>query len=193
MDSKALLRFFVLGAVAAGIASIITLTRDELPKPRLVSVKPADKRTTMPAFVWPSTGGHKWSLAEHRGKVIFVNFWATWCGPCRSETPELVRVYEKYRGRGVTFAGISMDQDPSKVVPKFADHYRIEYPILIPADGSPITEAIESIPTSFLVDQQGRVARTWVGMVREQELTKNIEELLAEGGVPQQQTPAGGS
>ncbi len=75
-----------------------------------------------------------------------------------------------------------MDQDPRKVVPNFTEQYHIEYPILIPADGSPITEAVESIPTSFLVDQHGRVARTWVGVVREQELTKNIEELLAEAG-----------
>src|SRR4051794_20905418 len=101
MDSKALLRVLVVGAIAAGIGTLVTL--NDKPRPNLVSVKPADKRTTMPAFVWPSTAGHSWSLAEHRGKIIFVNFWATWCGPCRSETPELVRVYDKYRGRGVTF------------------------------------------------------------------------------------------
>jgi peroxiredoxin len=181
LDSKALLRVLIFGAVAAGIGAVVTFSRNELPKPRLVSVKPAAKRTTMPSFVWPSTAGHKWSLADQQGKIVFVNFWATWCGPCRMETPELVRVYDRYRGRGVTFAGISMDQDPLKVVPDFAEEYHIEYPILIPSDGSPITEAVESIPTSFLVDQHGRVARTWVGVVREQELTKNIEELLAEG------------
>jgi cytochrome c biogenesis protein CcmG, thiol:disulfide interchange protein DsbE len=182
MDSKTLFRVLIVGTVVTGTAAVITLSREQSNRPRLISVKPAAQRTPMPAFEWPSMAGHKWSLAEHRGKIILVNFWATWCHPCRQETPDLVRVYERYKGRGITIAAVTMDDDPREVVPKFAERYGMEYPVLIPPPGAGITEGIESLPTSFLVDRQGRVARTWVGMLREEELVKNIEELLAEQG-----------
>ncbi|MDZ4802438.1 MAG: TlpA disulfide reductase family protein [Bryobacteraceae bacterium] len=183
MDSKTLFRVLVIAGLVVGIAAVTTMSRQDS-APRLISVKPAAKRTPMPAFSWPSMSGHKWSMSEHKGKIVLVNFWATWCGPCRVETPDLVRVYEKYKGRGVTIAAVSMDEDPAKVVPRFVERYRMEYPVLVPAPDSPITEAIQSLPTSFLVDTQGRVARTWVGMLHEEELIMNIDELLAEGAGP---------
>src|SRR4051812_7165758 len=122
MDSKNLLRFLLVGVVAAAVGTVVTWNADH-PAPRLIPVKPAKERKPMPGFAWTSTAGHKWNLEEQRGKIVFVNFWATWCGPCRSETPELVRVYNTYRGKGVTFAGISMDQDPMAAVPDFAEHF----------------------------------------------------------------------
>lgn len=183
MNTTTLFRVLVIAGLVVGIAGVTTMSRQDS-APQLVSVKPAAKRTQMPGFVWTSMAGHKWSLAEHRGKIVLVNFWATWCGPCKAETPDLVRVYERYRGKGVTIAAVSMDEDPAKVVPRFLARYGVEYPVLIPAAASPITEAVESLPTSFLVDQQGRIARTWVGMLHEEELTMNIEELLAEGSGP---------
>lgn len=183
MDSKTLVRVLLIAGLTIGIAAVTTLSRQGS-APRLVSVKPVAKRTPMPSFVWASMAGHKWSMEEHRGKIVLVNFWATWCGPCTAETPDLVRVYERYRGKGVTIAGVSMDEDPVKVVPRFLERYGVEYPVLVPSAASPITEAIESLPTSFLVDRQGRIARTWVGILHEEELTMNIEELLAEGAGP---------
>ncbi len=181
MDSKTLFRVIVIAGLVIGIATVTTLSRQDS-RPRVIPVKPVAKRTPMPDFAWPSVSGHKWSLEEHRGKIVVVNFWATWCAPCREETPDLVRVYDRYKGRGVTIAGVSLDDEPSKVVPRFVERYGVEYPVLVPPPDSPITGAIESIPTSFLVDQKGRVARTWVGILHEEELIRNIDELLAEGG-----------
>lgn len=182
MNNTTLFKALVIGGLVTGIAAVSILSREEAEKPRLTPVKPVAQRTPMPDFNWQSMSGHKWSLEEQRGKIVLVNFWATWCGPCKQETPDLVRVYEKYRGRGVTFAGISMDDDPAKVVPRFLERYKVEYPVLVPPPDSPLTENIQSLPTSFLVDRQGRIARTWVGLLHEEELVKNIEELLAEGG-----------
>src|SRR4051794_3022370 len=177
-----ILKIFVLIAVAAGIGGFVSRVQEDAP--RVIPVKPPDKRAVMPAFAFPSTAGHKWSLADHRGKIVLVNFWATWCGPCRQETPDLVRVFDRYRSRGVDFAGIAMDSHAQKVVPPFAERYRISYPILLPTSDSALANAIESLPTTFLLDREGRVARTWVGALQESELTKNIDELLSEPYVP---------
>ena len=181
MDSErrpSITRVLLFIAVAVGIGLFVTMSTRE--KPRLIPVKPPEKRVVMPGFEWASVEGPSWSLAEHRGKIVVVNFWATWCGPCRQEIPDLVRVYEQYSGRGVIFAGVSLDSKPSEVVPSFARRYRIPYPTLVPAPESAIANAIQTIPTSFLIDRQGRIARTWAGILQEPELTKNIEELLAE-------------
>jgi len=182
MNDKTLFKALIFGALLAGVASVITLTHRGDDEPRkIVPVKAVGKRVLMPAVEMSSTSGQKWTLAEHKGRIVLVNFWATWCGPCRKETPDLVRVYEKYRGRGVTIAGISMDQKPREVVPKFAERYGIEYPLLVPGDDTALSDSIETIPTSFLVDQQGRIAKTFRGVIHEAELASNIEELLAEG------------
>jgi thiol-disulfide isomerase/thioredoxin len=182
MNSTVLFKALVIGGLVTGIAAVSVLSRQAAEKPHHQPVKPVAQRKPMPAFVWQSMSGNKWSLEEHRGKIVLVNFWATWCPPCRQETPDLVRVYERYRGRGVTIAGITMDDHPAKVVPRFVEQFGVEYPVLVPPANSLITESIESLPTSFLVDREGRIARTWVGLLHEEELVRNIEELIAEGG-----------
>lgn len=143
-------------------------------------VQQPDKRRPMPRFSYPTLDGGTWSLEEQRGKIVLINFWATWCGPCREETPHLVRVYSRYRDQGVEIAGVSMDEDPEEVAPSFIRQYGVNYPILVPPIESPLTTAIQSIPTTFLVDAQGRIARTWVGAVSEQTLSSAIQHLLAE-------------
>ena len=149
-------------------------------RPAGPSVHPVEKRKAMPEFTYPSLAQVPWSLSEHKGKVVFVNFWATWCPPCREETPDLVRVHQRYRDQGVEFAGVSMDDDPYAVAPAFLKRYNVEYPTLVAPPDSLLAQAVESLPTSFLIDRNGKVARTWIGIVREKELTAAIEALLAE-------------
>lgn len=171
-------RLLLFAGLVLSISGFLLLPRRQ--EPKWISVRPAGERVAMPVFAWPSLSGVRWDLEQQRGKIVFVNFWATWCGPCRQETPDLVRVYEKYRSRGVMFAGVSMDDRPGEVVPRFARRYRVEYPILVPSNNSPLIHSIATIPTSFLLDGKGRVARAWAKIVYESELTRNIEELLTE-------------
>jgi cytochrome c biogenesis protein CcmG/thiol:disulfide interchange protein DsbE len=134
------------------------------------------------AFDLPEVGGGgQWSLSAQRGNIVLVNFWATWCPPCNMETPGLVALSKRYENRGVKFVGISMDDDPAKVVPAFVKKYDIPYPMLAPTPDFQLAYSIESLPTSMLIDRNGHVARTYVGMVDEQELGRDIDRLLAAG------------
>jgi thiol-disulfide isomerase/thioredoxin len=144
------------------------------------AVKPAAERNPMPDFTFANMQGQEWSLKANRGTILLVNFWATWCGPCRHETPELVEVANRYRGRGFEVVGVTLDEDPDAVVPAFVKEFTISYPILVPGENSALAAGIESIPTSVLVDKQGRIARTYVGMVGERQLSRDVETLLAE-------------
>jgi thiol-disulfide isomerase/thioredoxin len=111
---------------------------------------------------------------------VLVNFWATWCPPCRVETPDLVDLHREYAHRGFTVAGVTMDEDPHDAVPPFVKKYGIQYPILTPTDQLPLLDRVEALPTSILIDRSGRVARTYTGLVTEIGLRDDIESLLAE-------------
>ena len=168
-----------LAAVLLAAALIAVVFSLDLAPPG-PAVRPAAERKAMPHFTYPSLAGVPWSLSEHRGRIVLVNFWATWCPPCREETPDLVRLYERYKDRGVEFAGITTDENPASVVPEFLDDYRVTYPILVPAPESALAQAIEALPTTFLVDRDGRIARTWNGMAREKQIARALDALLAE-------------
>ncbi len=122
--------------------------------------------------------GRNWSLSQHSGGVALVNFWASWCPPCREETPGFVRLAKRYEGR-LTVAGVSMD-DSICPVRQFVDRYRIPYPILLPSQASPLISAIETLPTTYLVDKHGRIARIYEGAASESEVRADVDRLLAE-------------
>ncbi len=132
-------------------------------------------------FSLPALDGRTWSLASHRGEVVLVNFWATWCPPCRMETPALVALKNRYKSRPFEIVGISMDDDESTVGP-FAKQYAINYPILLPSGPQTFGDDVSALPTTILVDRQGRVARQYVGMISERAVAADIEQLLAERG-----------
>lgn len=144
------------------------------------SVGRQDQRATADNFAVRTLNGEKWSLGEQRGKVVLVNFWATWCPPCRVETPALVDLHKKYAEQGFTVAGISMDEDPQDTVPSFVTRYGIPYPILTPTSEMSLIDRVEALPTSILIDKSGRIARTYVGLVTEVGLSDDIEALLSE-------------
>ncbi len=142
-------------------------------------VAPASERKATADFALPDIDGKRWSLAEHRGRVVLVNYWASWCPPCRQETPGLDRLANEYRGKGVEVAGISLDEDLT-AVREFVAEYQISYPILLPSNPSDLTTTIESIPVSLLYDRKGRLAKRYVGAVSEATFKRDIEQLLAE-------------
>jgi thiol-disulfide isomerase/thioredoxin len=129
----------------------------------------------------PDMEGKSQALAQWRGKVMVVNFWATWCSPCLKEIPEFVRMQEKFGNRGLQFVGIAID-NPEKVR-EFAAKFRMNYPILLGE-----MRAIElartagnefgGLPFTIIVDREGRLIGTELGGLNEQKLTKIIQPAM---------------
>ncbi len=170
-------------ALKAGVAGVAVLLLGYLlaghREPGVSNFSNAGERQPL-ALSLPALNGGRWSLAEERGKIVVVNFWATWCPPCRMETPGLVSIANRYAAKGVQVVGVSMDDEPQRAVPAFVSRFGIPYPILLPTADSPLASSIESLPTSLLIDRNGRVVRTYLGAVDERTLAKDIDQLLSE-------------
>ena len=143
------------------------------------SVAAPDDRPTVKEFEAKDLSGKVWKLADHKGKVVMINVWATWCPPCRAETPGLVKTYGKYASKGFDAVGVSVDQGNTDKVREFAEAQKIPYPIVM-GQGLPITADVDAIPVTILVDQKGREAQRFVGAVSEEKLSQAIERVLAE-------------
>lgn len=118
-----------------------------------------------PTFASRDLDGREVSLTALRGKVVLINFWATWCGPCRAEIPDLIALQEKYRD-GLQIIGISQDEAPVDLVRRFVAAHHMNYPVVM---SSPEIEAlfpgVNALPTSFVVDRQSRIVQKHVGML----------------------------
>lgn len=137
--------------------------------------KPAEK--PLPNLVLDTIDGQKWSLYENRGRVVLLNFWATWCEPCRTETPMLVKLADEFEERGLRVVGIALDKDGVGIIKKFVAQYKIDYPVLLPVPGSRLSE-IDPVPTTLLIDAEGRLAKKYVGAMPEEILRADLEKLI---------------
>ncbi len=166
-------------AVSVLVAAAVILGRPQSSGP-LPAPMPMGQREAMGNFTLPTLTGKPWRLSEHRGHVVLLNFWATWCPPCREETPGLARVAAANRAQGLDVAGVSMDNSDLAKVRGFVSEYSLPYPILLPAPLSPLTYTVQAYPTTYLIDRQGRVAATYVGALDEDQLQRQVTRLLAE-------------
>ncbi|HXG86573.1 MAG TPA: TlpA disulfide reductase family protein [Pyrinomonadaceae bacterium] len=143
-------------------------------------VAPVEQRKTASGgFTLPKLEGGNWNFADQRGKVVVVNYWATWCPPCRIETPGLVNVANEYKSRGVEMVGVSMDEDRDLIAP-FVEKYQMPYQILLPGDDPNVGAGGMGLPTTFLYDKNGKLAKKYTGMILESTLKSDIELLLGE-------------
>jgi thiol-disulfide isomerase/thioredoxin len=123
------------------------------------------------------------ALAQLRGKVVLLDFWATWCGPCRMEIPTLVKLYNDYHSKGLEVVGLSVemnDNQPKEYFDKFIAGNQINYPIGLANMGTLRDYGINPIPTTFFIDKSGKVALSFVGVHPEGEFTGAVEKLLNE-------------
>jgi cytochrome c biogenesis protein CcmG/thiol:disulfide interchange protein DsbE len=172
---KALKLFILLSAV--GILAVVFFRDRSGPS---TSATATTGRRQKLDFRLNDLAGSRWQLSDRRGKVVLVNFWATWCPPCREETPGLVRLYRDYRPRGVEMVGIAMDDDPHQAVPPFLQRFHVPYPVLVPDLSFDLANQIESLPTTLLIDRQGRVAKVYVGAIPQSEVEDELDVLLKE-------------
>lgn len=116
-------------------------------------------------------------VAANKGKVIMLNFFATWCPPCREEIPDLVKLYEEYKKKGVLIVGLSVDEDKN-IVPAFLQKRGVKYPVYMA--GSSITRAfgISSIPFNVFIDKKGNVVLAGAGLLEHNDLVEIFDKLL---------------
>jgi thiol-disulfide isomerase/thioredoxin len=131
-------------------------------------------------FTLPDVAGQAISLRELRGDLVLINFWATWCAPCRVEIPHLVALYQKYRARGLVILGVSVDDPVSRLRP-FVAELRISYPVLVGAAQREFLESfgqLTGFPTSVLISRDGKVCAQYVGLADTEQLERQIQNLL---------------
>ena len=126
-----------------------------------------------PDFLLATTTGGAQALDQFRGKYVLVNFWASWCGPCRDETPELQALYNQYKAKNFVILGINQQESPSAAA-SFASQFGLTYPILLDRDGE-VSQAYRvgrGLPESFLLNPQGVVIKSYIGRIPQSELAK---------------------
>ena len=174
----------------AGVAVVVAVATASVVLPGMLrewraqaaGVTPVIARHRMAEISLHETDGGTWRLGEYRGKVVAINLWATWCEPCREETPGMVRVVRELGPKGFAVVGVSLDQgDREAKVRAFAERYGVTYPIAFPDAMSQMSASLGGLPTTLLIDREGRVAKTYVGAVREGVLRRDVGELLGEG------------
>jgi cytochrome c biogenesis protein CcmG/thiol:disulfide interchange protein DsbE len=126
--------------------------------------------------------GRTLALSELRGQVVMVDFWASWCPPCRKEAPELARVYREYQGSGVEFLGVDI-WDSEEGAKEFIARYGISYPNGLDARGKiAIDYGVTGIPEKYFISQDGVLLKKFIGPMSEDQLKGVLEELLAASG-----------
>ncbi len=130
-----------------------------------VTLRFVDTPAEVPDLTMEALDGQTISMADQRGKVVLVNFWATWCGPCREEIPFLVRLAERYPDH-LTVIGVSEDHGSSDTVAAFAEQYGVNYPIVMSTpEIKRAFPGVFALPTSFVVDPEGRMVESHVGLI----------------------------
>ena len=126
--------------------------------------------------------GKTMKLSDLRGKAVLVNFWATWCGPCKIEMPWLVDLQEKYGPEGFVILGVAMDDSGDKAISDFAKEMKVNYPVLLGTESvGQLYGGVEGLPTSFFVDRAGKVVDRQFGLVSESTLVDDIKKSLGGG------------
>ena len=162
----------LLALLTAGCVTTTKAVQDDL--------TPSGKRKVAPAFELKDSEGRAVQLADYKGKVVLLNFWATWCGPCKVEIPHFVEFQEKYGSKGLQIVGISVDDTVDKLTPYVKD-MSMNYPVLQGLGHDDVQDAygpILGIPVSVMISRDGKVCATHTGLTSKDVFEKEIQSLL---------------
>ena len=147
--------------------------------------KAVEDRKPAPDFILTDAKGAAIKLSDYKGRVVLLNFWATWCGPCKIEIPWFVELQNKYQDRGLAVLGVSMDEDGWQAVRPFIAAHNMNYRVAIGTDQvARLYGGIASLPTTFIIDQEGKIAAVHIGLVSKTNYASEILHLLTTHDFP---------
>ncbi len=143
------------------------------------NVKPPKSRKPAPEFSLKDAEGKTVKLADYKNKVVLLNFWATWCGPCKIEIPWFIEFENQYKDKGFAVLGVAMDEEGWEIVKPYIVQKKVNYRVVMGNDiVAQLYGGVDSLPTSFLLDREGRIASVHVGLVSKSEYVSDITKLL---------------
>ena len=175
--------FTVMVVLLAGLL-LLAKFKGEIPGVHARPAAVATKGSTAPDFTLTDLQGRSLRLSDLRGKAVILNFWATWCPPCKQEIPWFVDLQKRYGAQGLQVVGVSMDDGDQKNVATFAAQNSINYPILLGTENvAQQYGGVDYLPTTFYITRDGAVLGRVFGQPEREEIERNVQRLIA--GKPQ--------
>ncbi|HEX7072000.1 MAG TPA: TlpA disulfide reductase family protein [Rhodothermales bacterium] len=142
----------------------------------------ADRNAGLPApapdFSLKTLEGAQFALADHRGEVVLLNFWATWCGPCIVEIPDLQELHETYADSGLTVVGVSVEEGEEDLVRDFVAEMAMTYPVIVDIEMADTYGGVYGLPTTFVIDKNGQIVERVIGLFPTQEMLPRLRSLM---------------
>lgn len=173
-----------VGALGLGLAAVpfIPLGTDTAASTGLAAPASCEAKATRAnyAFKVKDVDGQVVDLSTYKGKVVMLNFFATWCGPCKFETPMFVELQDQYRSKGVAFIGVQVQDDPA-LLKAFKDEYKVNYPLLVANDRQDLEDAygpLWGLPVTLMIARDGTICKRHMGLASKVQMEKEIKGLL---------------
>jgi len=168
-----------LSVLTGALLALAGCSSAPVEEPLEVNIKPLAQRQMAPKFELKDANGATVTPAEYKGKVVLLNFWATWCVPCKAEIPWFQEFDKKFKDRGFAVLGVSLDEEGWNVVKPYVEDRKIAYRMVIGSEEvSTLYGGIDSLPTTFMIDKEGKIAAVHTGLVSKATYQKEIEDLL---------------
>jgi cytochrome c biogenesis protein CcmG/thiol:disulfide interchange protein DsbE len=146
---------------------------------KAATVKPENDRHPAPEFALKDANGKTVRLEDYKGKVVLLDFFATWCGPCKIEIPWFMEMERKNKDRGFAVLGVSMDDEGWDIVKPFLAELGVNYRVVIGNDSTAqLYGGVDALPTTFLIDRNGKIASVHIGLASRKDFEDGIEQLL---------------
>jgi len=165
--------------IVTGLALLVGIALQPLRSQAAEAICSADAKAANLDFTLKDIHGKPFALSDYKGKVVLLDFWATWCPPCRKEIPGFNELYNNYRSRGFAVIGVSMDESTSDIK-RFAKRFKMNYPILMGAGREDLEPAFGSLalPMAFVISRDGRICAKHEGFTPKEQFEREIDSLF---------------
>ena len=166
----------ILACIAMGTVFAAALAVSPAGAP--AAIKAANLREAAPDFALRDANGSIVKLSDYKGKVVLLDFWATWCGACKIEIPWFIEFENKYKNRGLAVIGVSMDEDGWTAVKPFLENEKVNYPVVVGNEDLAKLYGVEALPMTLLIGRDGKIASSHIGLVDKGVFESGIRKLL---------------